>query len=205
MKIYELTGFKSNPAFKAAQNFDIDQDANLQIGNKSRTDLRSKLAALGWKPAGHGNFSEVFQNPSYDYVLKIFSSSDHRYMKFFQYVKQNQNNPHVPKIRGSTVKLSPTAYAARIERLSPVHDHDPLLLKYVDPLLIDQYHEEAQEWESPLEWILASDENQDFLKRKWPKLYQLARDLWNLVGKDNGDFDGYQFMARGDTIVWIDP
>jgi hypothetical protein len=205
MRIYELTGLKSNPAFKAAQNFDVDQEENPDDGNESRLDLRAKLAALGWKPAGYGSYSEVFQNPSYDYVLKIFSSSDDKYIKYFQYVKQNQNNPHVPKIKGSIVKLSPTAYAARIEKLSPINDDDPLLLKYVDPLLIDQFRAEGHRFEGPLEWILTDEGNEDFLKKKWPKLYQLERDLWNLVGEDNGDFDGYQFMARGDTIVWIDP
>jgi hypothetical protein len=206
MKIYELTGIKSNPAFKAAQDLNVNQDDDNQ--ETMRTNLRSKLANQGWEPAGSGMSAEVFLNPSYDYALKIFSSSDRKWMAFFKYAKQNQDNPHVPKVKGNLVKLSPTAYAARIEKLTPLKKNgDKTLLKYVDPELIDEYNNSVGNAHNriALEWILDNEDNEEFIKNKWPKLYQLKNDLWALLSHYTGDFDGYQFMVRGDTVVWIDP
>jgi hypothetical protein len=207
MKITELTGIKSTPAFRAAQTFVAGDDFINVDSRPSRSNLRSAMSAAGWEPAGDGYFAEVFINPNYDYALKIFSNSDQRYAAYFRYMKEHQDNPHVPKVRGNIVKLSPGVLAARIEKLSPIDERDQFLLKYVAPSLRRRYRSEVRPYLNPVAWILGDEQNQEFLEEKWPKLRQLYDDLWELVGEENGDFDGYQFMVRDPwgTLVWIDP
>ena len=210
MKINELIGAKNTPAFKAAQAFDMDKSDEDDY-SKERTNLTAELAKLGWTPIGKGWYSAVYQHPSYNYVLKVFSHHNKLWMEYFNYALKHQDNPHVPKIRGKLVKLSPNAYAVRMEKLAPVTNE--ILMKYIDPYWKHISYETGRlthfnnrpGYMSDLFDVIFTDENNKFLRRNWPRLVQLYNDIWQEIAHKNGDFDGYQFMARGNILVWIDP
>lgn len=201
MKINELIGAKHTPAFQAAQKFDIDRSGRQGRGFEARSNLTKELAKLGWTSIGHGAFSEIYKHPSHNYILKVFSKDNRLWIEYFHYARQNQNNPHVPKIRGKLVKLSRTAYAVRMEKLEPV-SHKLIMDHYIDPAILNDLRKRS--WGITLEDIF-SQENEDFLEENWPQLLNLRREVWDQIAYKNGDFDGEQWMARGKILVWIDP
>lgn len=96
MRIYELTGYKSNPIYDAfRQSKDLDEFS-----------YRLKNTGYQVRELGHGSFAIVFQRPGRNEVYKLFTTSDHGYMKFFQFALKNQDNPHLPRVYGKPITLT---------------------------------------------------------------------------------------------------
>lgn len=78
------------------------------------------LGKYGWDVLGTGLSAAVAQHPTKPYVLKLFKS-DIGYLKFVQFIEQNQGNRHLPKIN-KTVKKVPGTHLSyiRMERLNPI-------------------------------------------------------------------------------------
>jgi hypothetical protein len=131
MKINELTGFKSHPIYRLAQQ------------SFSLFDLEKKLEKTEYEKLklGSGLYAVVYAKPGSDVVYKFFDKNDEGYLRYFNYVKQNQNNPHVPKIIGRLIRLdfskrqstsgneSVNAYMLKLEKLEPLNLDNPKHLK----------------------------------------------------------------------------
>ena len=81
---------------------------------------REMLAKYGFEEIGSGGFGYVFANEKYPYVLKLFFR-DSAYLKWFNFCRENQDNPYVPQIKGKYMRVVPNeeVYAVRMERLKP--------------------------------------------------------------------------------------
>ena len=42
------------------------------------------------------------------------------YIKYFNYAKRNQNNPNIPRIKGSYIRIGNDAYVVRLEKLQEI-------------------------------------------------------------------------------------
>ena len=122
MKITELTGYKDNPIYKQAK-----QDVgNAQMDPQDRwagfDQFTNYLKQHGFARLGQGSFANTYEKPGYPYVFKLFKA-DPAYLWYFNYCKQHQDNPHVPKIKGNLIKISDDTFCVRMEKLTPCRDH----------------------------------------------------------------------------------
>lgn len=206
MKIAELTGIKQHPAFQAAQKID---DKNPQKTDKGK-NLTAELARLGWTPTsrGGGTYSMVYQHPNKPYVLKVFIDGvglgPEIYKKWLNYVMNNQQNPHVPKLYGKPRKISDTAWAIRMELLQSINVNDPKWKKYIDPDIDKnpEYQNLVSKWTYTLFDQIFMWENKPWLEENWPDLYKALRFAYS-IGSDIHESEN--IMSRGDIIVLIDP
>jgi len=197
MRINELTGYKQHPAFQAAQQLGSDPGLNdKSYSRKEKKNLSTHLAELGWTLIGHGQFSLVYGNPKFNYVLKIFTQDTPGSIEWLEYVVANQNNPFLPRVYGKMWRISHTAYAIRMERLMPFKSKtDPVFAKYIDPEL------QSRHWEE-----IFVEENTEFLEANWPDLasaFETILDLSQYNGDD--DLNLSNIMKRGNSLVITDP
>jgi len=197
MRINELTGYKQHPAFQAAQQLGSDTGINdKSYSRKEKKNLSTHLAELGWTLIGHGQFSLVYGNPKFNYVLKIFTQDTPGSIEWLEYVVANQNNPFLPRVYGKMWRISHTAYAIRMERLMPFKSKtDPVFAKYIDPEL------QSRHWEE-----IFVEENTEFLEANWPDLaaaFETILDLSQYNGDD--DLNLSNIMKRGNSLVITDP
>jgi hypothetical protein len=197
MRISELTGYKKHPAFQAAQQLGGGSElSDKSYSRKEKKNLTTHLAALGWELIGHGQFSLVYGNPKFEYVLKIFTQDTPGGIEWLEYVVANQNNPFLPRVYGKMWRISHTAYAIRMERLMPFKSKtDPVFAKYIDPEL------QSRLWED-----IFVEENTEFLEANWPDLaaaFETIIQLSSYNGDD--DLNLSNIMKRGDSLVITDP
>jgi hypothetical protein len=197
MRISELIGYKQHPAFQAAQQLGSDPGLNdKSYGKNEKKNLSTHLEKLGWTLIGHGQFSLVYANPKFDYVLKIFTQDTAGGIEWLEYVVANQKNPFLPRIYGKVWRISITAYAVRMERLMPFKSKtDPVFAKYIDPNI------QSRSWEE-----IFDEGNEGFLKEHWPDLDAAFETILRL-SQYNGDDDLNlsNIMKRGDSLVITDP
>ena len=196
----ELAGIKQHPAFQAAQAIAPENEYNTGYSKEQATDLNSQLKKLGWTLTGQGHYSLVYKNPKYDYVLKVFTSTNQGWLQYVQYVLSNQNNPFVPKM-SKPRKISSTAWACKMEKLEPIKNENVIWKNYVGPDLQPQLtNNNAME----LAW---SVKNFPFLQEHYPQLYHLVDHLYS-TGWGSGNLDlegGSNIMRRGNVPVITDP
>ena len=73
----------------------------------------------GFENAGIGSFASVFINDKYPFALKIFRKET-GFLTWLEFCKNNQDNPLVPKFKGSPIKVHEDIYAIRVEVLEPI-------------------------------------------------------------------------------------
>lgn len=122
------------------QKFDDQSILGAYGTSEWRDDLTSKMSKHGFVSVGSGISGEVYRNPEYPFVLKVFRK-DSGYLAWINFCKANQNNKYVPKIRGSIVRLNQIFWAVRLE---PLHEiakkymtDTNKLLNTLDMLLMD--------------------------------------------------------------------
>jgi hypothetical protein len=120
MKISELVPYKKTPAYNVAKQA-ISKNADIQVHK-----ITHILYQQGYKieAIGEGLYAQVFHRPGENYVIKIFKD-DPGYFKYLKFILQNQNNPHIPKIRGKFMKPFKDAeiYLVRMELLRKYKSH----------------------------------------------------------------------------------
>ena len=122
-----------------------------QVGlDASHEDWANMLAQHGFRPIGQGHHGQVYDNPKFDYVLKIFTSADTAYLYWAKAcLGPLKGNPYVPVFRGKTVKLNSEASAVRLEKLS-VHTLDQQKMAYkITRILIDAKREQRNWMDDP--------------------------------------------------------
>jgi hypothetical protein len=195
MKIDELQGadIVKNIAKKVdGKRADVQQD-----------DAVIELSNLGWRQIGAGSFARVLKHPNYPYVLKLFDAKDTCYLKFLNWVSQNQNSPYLPEVRGKPLKITKDVYAIRLERLSPIRGNNPqfsLMNTWHNYKLYDVRDEEEFK---KLFKMLADAElyqsQQDFIDF----LFELSKFVKS-ISSCEVDYHDANVMQRNDILVVID-
>lgn len=104
--ITELTGYKKDPLYSILQN------------SENISQFVENLKANGYTQLviGEGMFGAAFRKEGEPWIVKIWEH-DPAYEIYLNYVLQNQNNPHVPKIYGKPLKIMNKFRLARMELL----------------------------------------------------------------------------------------
>lgn len=159
-----------------------------------------KLKDLGWYTLGQGANAKVFGNPSYPYVLKLFSTDDYCYRAFLTYAIANQSNPLLPKVRGKLLRITNDILAVRLEKLTKISEME--FAKY-DRILTELFNNI---------YLLTSgsdhaDEVFRNIQKKFPKYTNFIKTMIDIFSKVRCDPDLHagNFMLRGKQIVVIDP
>lgn len=193
MKINELIGYKNNDVFRTATDLDSGGEIGYTKYNQNAADsLENKLKDFGWTLLGKGYAGLVFSNPNKSYVIKLYQPESRNDMKFLNFVVSNQDNPHLPKLRGKPVKLenNSSVYMTRMEKLAPItSETGPIFSQYL-PNNQDSVYD------------LFEEEGREYIKANHPYLYQVIEFIDNLP--DEPDFHLDNIMARNNTLVLID-
>lgn len=190
---------------------------------KSIDELRDILVARGYECLGEGNFSSVYSKPGERTVIKV-GDNDDDWAAYATLCRQNQDNPHFPKIE--RIGVLHHYLVARMERLSEVNkhtfveDHTPMLA-FICVYITQSLRNRTSHWEYATLLDLyrkkintrAIDFDQftkyvNELALKCPR--PLAQALMKIgTMRINGlefDFEPKNFMQRADgTIVLTDP
>lgn len=182
MRLSELKGYRNEPLYDILQN------------SISVQEFIENLKANGYKQylLGEGYFSGVFARPQDNYVIKLFGD-DAGYSKFLQYVLENKNNPHVPKLRGKPVKFLKHYNIVRIEKLSPVATPEQ---QDIFQLLYDYVHQFNSS-------AIYAEQNRQKVEKLYPQIIPLLQEM--AKNKMILDFHNKNMMFRGDTPVITDP
>jgi hypothetical protein len=97
-----------------------------QKSKRDYEDFLDYLSSNGWQWKGSGAFATVFQKPNKDYVMKVYKD-DPAYDNFLDFIEENQNDPHIPKIKRRILPLSNNYKnygIVAIEKLDNLKHHD---------------------------------------------------------------------------------
>jgi hypothetical protein len=199
MKISELTPYKSNLIYKKAKKEFPPVGSRDELGtewnygrNNALITFSKYLKKKGFKELGQGSFGATFTHPQYPWVFKLFYN-DPSYFKFFEFVRANQGNPYLPKIKGKYIKIAKGVYVVRLEKLDYINRDNPKHKMFKDAV---------EDIYSP-----ATIKNRAIrLKKVDPLLYDTLMKINKIRGKgDQLDLHFGNFLFRGDTGVIIDP
>lgn len=197
MKISELTPYKSNLIYKKAKKEFPAVGSNKEyIDSGDRMDafytFTNYLKKKGFKELGQGSFGATYTHKNYPWVFKLFYN-DPSYFKFFEFVRANQGNPYLPKIKGKYIKIANGVYMVRIEKLEPYKWHNEKQKEIAKA--IEDIYKPAQ-----------IKKRAARIKQVSPLLYTTLEKISKIVGKgDQLDLHSGNFMFRGDTVVITDP
>ena len=192
MRINELTGYRSHPAYKKARST-FDGPYDRLATNTYRKDKLSRfkefLEQNGFKFIDRGSFGIVFERPGYPWVFKIFNR-DPAYLHFVKYAMAHQGNPHLPRIKG-LIKINDDTYAVRMERLSPIPlGTEPAMSLIRKIVAIDSYGD-------------LSNADAAWIDKKFPGISAFFKSF--PLQDFEYDLHLQNFMQRGTTMVIVDP
>ena len=198
MKINELTGYKAHPIYRLAQQ------------SHSLFDLEGKLQNTDYQKLklGSGLYATVFAKPGSDVVYKFFDSNDKGYLNYLDYIKQNQSNPHVPKIIGRLIPLdfskrqgvstkSPmNVYLIKLERLSPLNLNNPKHVKIYQNIvaLFNAFTSNSPQ----------STQFIQRMEKSSPKLVDVVADIGDITNGEPDIHDGNVMFRKDGTPVITD-
>jgi len=194
MRINELTPFKTNALYTTSKSITNDDFGD------SYEKFATELKAAGFKKLGAGIKAIVYEHPQLPYVIKVFNN-DPKYFKYFNWARENQDNPHVPQIRGKYIKINERLYAVRMEKLIPVTRDYEFIRKYIDPKIpvVDPQS-------IFLATMILSPKNSEFLENNYPKMVEVKSFIHSVVKVGADDLHNGNVMKRSDgTLVVTDP
>lgn len=200
MKINEISPFKSNPIYKTAKS--MKPNAKYTGVSDRFNSLEIELNRQGWKRIGKGAYGLVYEHPQFSYIFKIFYD-DPDYFTYFNWARQHQNNPHVPKIKGKYIKINNKTYAVRMEKLEPLHGNYDVIKKYIDPELQSKTKLNIANYSNVDKLSLYT--NLSFLKQNYPELYEVIDYVKSNFSLISQDLHGGNIMLRDEVIVITDP
>ena len=194
MRLLELHKPAEISAFRTQKKYWRDEDL-----------IYDTMAKYGFRFAGEGASAHVFIHDSYPYALKIFNK-DNAYVSWFNFCRENQDNPFVPKIRGKVLKIKNGVYACRVEKLDN-WNFSKISLNDASKIFLDALkkgvfvHRRTDEID--FSKYIGLDKNLDkVLKFFYKTLSMPVNDFRNDVVLD---LHHNNFMLRGNQIVIIDP
>jgi hypothetical protein len=191
MRINELIGYKSNSIYNLIKDLNSVEDIVSTLRN---SDYKKEMI-------GYGTYGVVFSHHSDpNNVIKLFSSDDTGYKKYLNFVLSNQDNPHVPKVRGRPVSvMQKRMQILRLERLREYNENNPTDEDFYDDMFyflkfIKDYNADKT---TPI-----PDSVEDLFS-KYPKIYPVAMLMAENI--NSNDFHEYNFMFRENVPVITDP
>lgn len=179
-------------AFETTADFLLNKD----YSDKTFSDLLHDFEKSGGKMIGGGKYGQVFTHPNWNYVLKTFVD-DNCYLKFCRFAFDNPH-PAFPKFFGKPkrivpqfLRINPTLYYVRVERLFPIADKN--FLKDVVNFL--QYGGSKIVNYTP-DYIA----KQKQLQQQFTQEEEIVRNL-----RSRGDREGYKNFKRTVDSRSIDP
>jgi len=171
----------SNPADIAAYRKSVAGVTDVDSRDQSWNDtLTGHMKKFGFKKLGSGKYGSVFGNAKYPYVIKVFMK-DAAYLRWLKFCMSNKNNPYIPAVRGKVIKITPTIYAVRLEKLTSGSFTGP-------------FYDEYRKWVADNSFKSSNKDIQDILD------YFGKGDNKKLL-----DIHGDNVMKRGSQLVVIDP
>lgn len=237
MRIDELTGYKDNPIYKQAKQDvgDVDPENMYNDDDEEQEPFNKFFRFIeqhGFERLGHGTWSNAYEKPGYPWVFKLFKD-DPAYLWYYKFCKANQNNPHVPKIKGGLIKISNDTFCVRMEKLEPWPDTPEYKQLYVmmyialykveSAPLVNKTHqtfrvlysrngEHKQRIEKrPFQHSVTPEqarkeqEAEDFLKQHYPQLLPILDAIAEHNSSFRTDLHQGNIMLRGNTPVITDP
>ena len=197
MKINELTGYKSNDLYNKAKEI-LGGDIRDKPLYASLDEWEVIMKQYGFIHLGTGSYGSAYEHPNYPWVFKVFKN-DKSYFAFFNYARRNQNNPNLPKIKGSYIKIGPDAYAVRLEKLQPMSQDEWIKL--------DKITDDLQEMVAKVTYGGEWTAEEISLKKQFPGIYEIISAMWNadIFKNSYADIHSGNIMMRGDVPVFIDP
>lgn len=164
----------------------------------SKYEVKSYLEEKGFTCVGIGNYTAVFDHPSFGgrYVLKVFA--DPFYEDFLGWCAANPN-PHLPKVVGKVMKLGEVGRMVRLEKLKP------MTMRRWDWTKIERFNDMLKRpdaYTDAQKHALAAGA----VKKGLTGLFQTFEDV--IAAAPAGavmDVHDGNFMLRGDTVVITDP
>lgn len=198
MKINELKGFKSDPILQRAKATFAGEPPVWDKQNERYRKLKTFTQFLvdqGFTRVGMGSFAAVYEKPGYPWLFKLFNH-DTAYEKYIRWVIKNQNNPHVPKIKGNLFPINKNTYVVRMEKLTPI-----------DFGAIDQNTRKLISILDSFEDSSISTGKNRWLKETYPGIWNILQELEHIGNQNNVSLDIHMnnIMMRGDTPVITDP
>ena len=120
MRLYELKKPKDIDKFR---KFYQKLDREGTTVSDWRDYITKVLGEYGFEKIGEGSYANVYSNPKYPYVLKVFRKDD-GYIEWFNFCKKNQGNPLIPIIKGGLVKITEMFFVVRLEKLEPFNSYN---------------------------------------------------------------------------------
>lgn len=205
MRVSEITSYKNNPIYqKATSLFSPDAIEKAPIPDWMRQVNRRQhqfevftnyLEQHGFRPLGKGAFAVVYEKEGYPWVFKIFNN-DLMYLKYLRWVKLNQNNPHVPKIKGNLIKINNQTFLIRMEKLDKLSlPRDTNLSRLVSIL------SKSTNVRNPDHM---PEEDQMFLEDHYPDMMDVLRSI-STIRNATIDIHDENIMMRGNVPVLVDP
>ena len=185
------------------------------------------LSSYGWTPLGSGSFATVLENPKKTYVLKIFKKYS-IYFEYVNFIKENQSNPHLPKISRYVKKIpfGINYLYVRMEKLQPVQNYR----KFLPELIYFYYKSMKSDIMSPYDpGGSIINKLMDDVKHEYHALFYKGEldKIFTIIGRkpDNNwiqvvdklleyckkidlyflDIHDGNFMQRGNTLIITDP
>lgn len=93
-----------------------------RTNSRWKSSLSSMMRRHGFTILGAGINGAVYENPNYQYVIKVYRK-DVGYDDWIQFALTNKHNSYVPKVRGKPIRLNDVFTAVRLEKL---HEVDPV-------------------------------------------------------------------------------
>lgn len=156
MKVNELKGYKTDPIYQMAKSTFANNDTVVFDKSSYRGNNLKKftefLLQAGFRLVGKGSFAAVYEKPNYPWLFKLFNQ-DSAYEQYIRWAIKNQDNPHVPKIKGGIIKINDQTHAIRMEKLTPfLGHHRSLKLNQLSNLLYNHDNDTGLSNEN-IRWI----------------------------------------------------
>ena len=193
MKINELTGYKSDPTYQHAKTNFAGDLSSVNTRTDKLLQFQTYLTNNGFTPLGLGQAGVAFTHPTYPWVFKIFTH-DQGYQRFISYALRHQNNPHIPKLKGNLMRINPTTYVIRIEKL----DRCPLQ-QGTDSMKILSRLGDLEDIQ-----MLTPDEI-EILNSETPGMLEIITDLAKEFPTHILDLHRQNILGRNGTLVLTDP
>ena len=203
MRLRELTGYKNIELYKKAKEI-LGGDIRDKPLYATLDEWQEIMKSYGFTHLGSGSYGSAYEHPSYPWVFKVFKHDD-PYLSFFKYARRNQNNPNLPRIKGSYIRIGGDAYAVRLEKLTPITTEQ---YKNIMKLVNLFSYEIMKSNNDDVDTVQDIDPNTKKLIQKYYGIYEITNALYNseIFGSDPLlDLRHSNIMMRDDVPVFIDP
>jgi len=201
----------------------LELDVSAALKSKKLQYVADKY---GWKPLGRGAYGWVFEHPTKNYVIKVFSSN-RSYENFVKFARLNSTNIHIPKISKDARVIPGTSFKyVKMEKLQPISE-ETLNTKYFSELayiivklakfdlqapdheeafVVDQLKKHGLEF-NQLRQLRFADIFAKFKKpdQSWIDIVDKLILYAENVGEVYFDIHYQNFMLRNNTLVITDP